>query len=153
MSIKFKITNYCNEDYIEFPPYTICEISRDELNHLKDIAQMVQNNNLKCAVGNFSFFEKSPVLYDDDICIEENLESDISIEDNRIIIKPSTFRIECDMGDVNCSCFSEDIDYNEIENLIKVSELPIEHMAKYVYHENENIRNIAKERLENKSNN
>lgn len=145
MSVKFKIYNYCYDDYGEFPEFTIIKITRDNFNRLKEIAKVVEDNKLEGAIGNSFLFDSGPSFYDNDDDFEKDEESP-SVSDNaKILITSCDFRIE--VIDCPFPFFSAWVGFTELENFLNVSELPIEHMPKYINAKDENVKNLAIERL------
>lgn len=148
MSIKvLSEINYCSNDDADYPGYLVVEITRELINKMKPIAQFVKENDLRHAKGSYNFSDIIPTFYDTVDDLEENKESEHTIRSCAFIINDTDMYIEASMkysGDtIECDSFR----YTYLEELLDISEMPIEHMGKYINDDDENIRNIAKERL------
>jgi hypothetical protein len=143
MSVKFKLKiTYCSNDEADYPDYLIYELNRDMLNKMKKIAQFISENQLRYSIGNNFYIDKLPVYY------EEDVESDIIICSVNICMASSYFYIKSTIKYTDIYIESDTLAYDYVEELLNIEELPLEHMPKYINDKDENIQNIARERLE-----
>jgi hypothetical protein len=136
---------YCTGD--DYPGYVVVEITRELLNKMIKIGKFVKKNDLTYAKGSYPFVNTPFKYYDkDEDDIISNQESDIKIEAEAIVMTNSYFYIS---SISNHDIQSDTLAYDYVEELLNIEELPLEHMPKYINDEDENIRNIARKRLEN----
>jgi len=135
------IEDYTNES-LDSPEIMIVSIEKELIEKIKKVSTFVHNNNLFCAQMSIP----SPDYYTGD---EEDREIlDYKINSNCLIIKDKDCFFKGFIGHDYVE--SERFDKEYIEFLFHIKELPIEHMAKYINDDDENIRNIVRERLEGK---
>lgn len=146
MSVKIKIQLHCSEDFVKYPLYVVWELSRENFNKIKEINKFIIDKDLNSATG--KLFD-SITYYDSDEDYEKEIESEISIDDSLIGIYNNTcIYFEASIyDDDSCKLNSDGISLSYLERILNVSEEPIKHMPLYINDEDENIRNIAIERL------
>lgn len=143
MSIKIQLEiNYSTNEVLDCPTFLIISFEKSIIEKIKKVSSFVRGNDLYCAQQSIP----SPDYYIGDIEEEEEIEPlDYKISNNSIIIKS----YECFIKGYISTDYveSEYFDVGYLEELFHLKELPIEHMPLYINDEDENIKNIAMERL------
>lgn len=133
-------------EYIDVSGFLIITIKKDLIDKIKKVSSFIEENDLYSAQQSIP----SPDYYTGDLEDEDEEREPLknSVHDNSLIIKSTECFIKGFIG--NSYVESEYFDVGYLEKLFHIKELPIEHMGIYLNDEDENIRNIARERLERK---
>jgi len=150
MSFKFKLELTCEDDnYNDYPDYLIYEITKETFQKWIFLKQIIKENHVELLLSTSDFDNNRPILYyangDGDITEAEKDKNDSF----KLYMSKNTFYIEVLFRYEDIYIQTIKIEYAYLEQLFTFSMLPIEHMAKHINHIDENIRNIAKERLAN----
>jgi hypothetical protein len=147
LDIKIKLIIHYPDAYVDYcPDYVILTINREFYNKIKEIRTIFEKYNFTKVQTKKDIFYK-PIEF---FSIYEEYDEELfnTISDSNLIIEKSGIYIAALTGDIEIT--SEYLDDKEVKQLIDFSELPIEHMPKYINDKDDNIRNIARERLENR---
>lgn len=145
MTIKFMINVelISGEDWDDEgqPDFIYVSIDKDLFEKIKRTRLYILDNDIYLAQISIP----SPDYYYEDNETKERKPIEFKIYSNAFIIKKSDCFIKGILGDEYLESESFDVIY--LEELFRIKELPIEHMGMYLNDEDENIRNIAMERL------
>lgn len=152
MSVKIKLDMvYCTNSEADYPSFIVFEITRELFIKMKKIKKWIKKNNLTYAKGSYPFADIPFIYYENEKDILSNNESSTIIEANSIVMADSYFFISSAIRHTDCLLESNSLSYNYVEKLLNINELPVEHMAKYINDKDENIQNIAREKLEKRA--